>query len=423
MSCQFHKMKFQSLRGMNDIYPPEIYSWDKLLKRVSSVAQCYNFSETKTPLLEPTALFQRGVGEATDIVEKEMYTFEDRNGESLTLRPEGTASVVRSLVQHNILRENPIQKLFYIGPMYRHERPQKGRYREFYQFGFEYFGPQTAGAEAELMTLHWDIFKSLNLSDAIELHINSLGCSDCRKKYNEKLSKLLENKKKELPESFHSRIYKNPQRIFDQKDEASQKIAKDLPVLLHEICQSCKVHHEELKVTLSNINVPFIEDPYIVRGIDYYTRTTFEFITDKLGAQSTVCGGGRYDGLVEQLGGPKTAAAGCAAGVERLVLLCKQLEGEETAMGPDIFLIYPSEENFTQVQSLCHQWRSKGLRVDMCVEIQSMKKQMKQAHRCHARFCGIFGNEEASTNSLMLKDMSKGSQNKVELEKVIEYLR
>ncbi len=408
---------------MNDIYPPQIYSWDKLLKTVSSVAGYYNFSEIKTPILEPTALFQRGVGEFTDIVEKEMYTFEDHNGESLTLRPEGTASVARSLIQHNVLRENPIQKLFYIGPMYRHERPQKGRYREFYQFGFEYFGPETAMSDAELMTLHWDIFKSLSLNDAIELHINSLGCSDCRRKYNQRLSKLLEGKKKELPKSFHPRIYKNPQRVFDQKDEASQKIVSDLPILLNEICAACEVHHNKLKEGLSNFNVPFVEDPYIVRGIDYYTKTAFEFVTDKLGAQSTVCGGGRYDGLVEQLGGPKTAAVGCAAGIERLVLLSQELEGVKSVVGPDIFLIYQSEENFMQVQSLCHQWREKGLRVDMCVDIQPMKKQMKQADRCYARFCGILGHEEALSGSLMLKDMRKGSQNKVTLEKVIEYLR
>jgi histidyl-tRNA synthetase len=305
---------------MNDILPPEIHIWHKLEESLRNICGRFGFEEIRTPVLEQTALFKRGVGEDTDIVEKEMYSFTDKGGENISLRPEGTASVVRSLVENSWFRANPVTKMYYIGPMYRYERPQKGRFRQFNQFGIELLGVQDAKADVEVIALMDMLLKEFRL-EKVELHINSIGCDTCRPPYKKILTAELEKIKDQLPQDFLHRIQTNPQRVFDLKDEKVQKLSEKLPVLMDHLCKECKTHFAGVKSGLETLKIPFIVNPKIVRGLDYYTKTAFEFLSSDLGSQSTVCGGGRYDKLVEQFGGPATPAVGFGMGLERFVLI------------------------------------------------------------------------------------------------------
>lgn len=415
-------MKFQSVRGMNDIFLPEIFLWQEVEEAIRQTCLNFGYSEIRTPIVENTELFKRGVGGDTDIVEKEMYTFTDRNGDSLSLRPEGTASVVRAITEHSLLNENPLLKLYYTGPMFRHERPQKGRYRQFYQFGIEYLGSAHAFADVEVMDLQVQLLKQLDVYQDVELRVSSVGCPDCRTPYKEKLIKILETKKTELPEDVQKRMYTNPQRIFDHKDEKVQKIASELPVLLDSLCETCKKHHGSVLEGLSSLGIKYVIDPKIVRGLDYYTQTAFEFVTNKLGAQATVCGGGRYNKLVGQFGGQETPAVGFGMGIERLALLLQQ-KNQPEAPAFDVFFVYPEEKGLIPSAKLCADLRRNGFRCDMDYQGRSMKAQMKRADKLKARFAAIIGGNEIDKGVVVLKDMAKQSQQEVATDKLIEFLK
>lgn len=411
-------MKIQSVRGMNDIFQPEITLWHKIESDIRDACRVFGFSEIRTPILEPTELFKRGVGSDTDIVEKEMYTFADRNGDSLTLRPEGTASVVRAIVEHGLLGENPTLKLYYMGPMFRHERPQKGRYRQFYQFGVELVGPDHPFADVEVLALQHLLLKKLGVDKFVELRISSVGCEQCRPAYKEKLISLLESKKSELPEDVQKRIHTNPQRIFDHKDEKVQKIAATLPVMVDSICESCRKHLNGVEEGLKAYKIPYTLDPKIVRGLDYYTQTAFEFVTDKLGAQSTVCGGGRYNKLIAELGGPESPAVGFGMGIERLSLLVQQLGAVEVD-SCDVAFVYPDEKGLPVAFQLCQELRLAGLHCEIDYQGRSMKSQMKRADKLKARYTVIIGGSEIERGMAVVKDMAARSQKDVPFDQLL----
>lgn len=407
---------------MNDIFQPEISLWHKIEAVIRETCHAYGFSEIRTPILEQTELFKRGVGSDTDIVEKEMYSFEDRNGDHLTLRPEGTASVVRALAEHNLLNENPVQKLYYMGPMFRHERPQKGRYRQFYQFGIESIGPSHAFADVEVMALQMHIFKKLGVSEFIELRISSVGCEQCRPQYKQLLVSEMEKKKSELPEDVIKRMSTNPQRVFDHKDEKVQKLAAQFPVMTDHLCDSCQTHLKTAQEGLKALHVPFVLDPKIVRGLDYYTQTAFEFVTDKLGAQATVCGGGRYNKLIAELGGPESPAVGFGVGIERLALLVEQVEAPKVDEF-EVMFIYPDERGLAPCFQYCAELRSHGVRAEMDYQGRSMKAQMKRADKIKANKVVIIGSQELDKGVAVVRYMNEKKQEEIGLSKLVAALK
>lgn len=406
---------------MNDIFDPQMTLWHKLEKAMSETSRAFGFSEIRTPIVEPTELFKRGVGSDTDIVEKEMYTFADRNGESLTLRPEGTAGVVRSVVENTLLNDNPILKLYYSGPMFRHERPQKGRYRQFYQFGVEYIGSSSPWADVEVMALQNQILSQLGLSEWVQLRVSSVGCDACRPVYKSLLTEKLEQRKTELPEEVVKRMATNPQRIFDHKAEAVQAIAATLPVMMDHLCQHCQAHQAGVESGLKELGVPFVCDPKIVRGLDYYTRTAFEFVTDKLGAQATVCGGGRYNKLVQELGGPDAPGIGFGMGIERIILLLEQLQ-PASADPFDAVLIYPDASGKLACVKYCSELRKLGLRADVDYHDRAMKAQIKKADKLRARYAIIIGSSELEKQVAVVKDMAAHAQTEIPFSELVSYI-
>jgi histidyl-tRNA synthetase len=407
-------MKFQSIRGMNDIGGEDIHLWRFVEKQVRSLYENFGFNPIITPELESTALFKRGVGDTSDIVEKEMYTFEDRNGDSLTLRPEGTASVVRAVLQNNWLHDSPILKLYYFMPMFRHERPQKGRYRLHYQFGLEIFGVQGAEADVEVIALQAAVFKKLEISN-LELFINSIGCNICRPPFREKLTTLLKAVADKLCGDCQRRIDKNPLRVFDCKVETCKQIAKTMPTQIDNLCEACVSHMNGVKSGLENLNINFKINPHIVRGIDYYNRTCFEFVSSNIGAQGTVCGGGRYDQLVEELGGKPTPGFGVGLGMERILLL---LESKKAAAQPqpDVSIVYADESGKNFGRKLSYDLRQLGLFVDYDLDGKSVKAQMKRANKTGARFCMVIGEQEVAQLKAKIKRMSDSQEQQVDLK-------
>lgn len=401
-------MDIKSLRGMNDILAPEIYLWHKVESVIRDVTRRFGYYEMRTPLLESTLLFKRGVGEGSDMVQKEMYSFEDKSGENISLRPEGTASVVRAVVEHNLLRENPVSKIYYLGEMFRHERPQKGRFRQFSQFGIELFGVAEAAADVEVIALAEVLLREVGLAENVQLHITSIGCnsSDCRPKYQKMLTSELLKYEKDLPEDFRSRIHTNPLRIFDQKDEKSKAIAAKLPRFTKEhLCTECRQHIGEVETGLSNVGIKYIYDEAIVRGIDYYNRTAFEFVTQDLGTQGTVCGGGRYDGLVKAFGGPDSPGIGFGLGMERLVMMLSQkIKIDEPRC--ELFLAYADENGKEFCLKTAHELRKQGFSVGVELTGKSVKAQLKYADKLKAQFCTVIGsNELANLGKIKVNDM------------------
>src|SRR3989338_8429873 len=313
-------MSYTSVKGMDDIVPPQSFLWADIEKKARHIFESFGFSEILTPVVERTELFTRGVGQTTDIVEKQMYTFLDKNGESLSLRPEGTAPVVRAYIEHQLYHPDPYQKFYYWGPMYRYERMQKGRYRQFYQFGVEVFGAESPRVDAETIFMLRELYDALGIKN-FEIQINSLGCKTCRPPFREKLFTFLKSKKSSLCEECQRRLEKNPLRILDCKNERCQGVAGEAPQLTHHLCAECKNHFDGVKVSLNQLNVVFTVNPHIVRGLDYYVKTAFEIVSSGLGAQNALGGGGRYDGLVAELGGPDIPAFGFACGIERLLMM------------------------------------------------------------------------------------------------------
>jgi histidyl-tRNA synthetase len=398
---------------MNDILPTESPLWQYLERQMQSVLAQYGYREIRMPVVEPTELFARGVGEHTDIVEKEMYTFDDRNGDSLTLRPEGTAGCVRAALQHGLLH-NQQQRLWYQGPMFRYERPQKGRYRQFYQIGVETFGMSGADIDVELILLSYRLFKKLGIADAVVLNINTLGSSESRGRYRKALVDYLEGKKEQLDEDSQRRLYVNPMRILDSKSASTQKLLDDAPDFDDFIDEESKDHFEHLCALLDTVGVPYVVNPRLVRGLDYYTKTVFEWMTDALGAQGTVCAGGRYDGLIPMLGGKPCPGSGFAMGIERILLLLQELNAvpDEIYNTVDVFMVAAGDEAQSAAVSVSETVRDAipEVRLQMNCGGGSFKSQMKKADKSGARFALIMGDQEVAQKIVQVKDLQGNNE-------------
>ena len=406
-------------KGTKDILPSEVYKWQKAEELFRKTAEKYGFTEIRTPVIEHTELFQRGIGDTTDVVQKEMYTFEIA-GRSLSLKPEGTAGVGRSFIENKLYADGLPAKYYYITPCYRYEKMQKGRQREFHQFGIEIFGSEKMLADAEVITLAYDFLKAFGIDD-VRLHINSIGCPKCRAEYRKALQDFLHPSYDKLCDTCKSRFERNPMRILDCKSPECKKIAEGAPRMLDYLCDDCRNAFEELKSLLDSLDVPYEVDPGIVRGLDYYTKTAFEFVSDKLGSQSTVCGGGRYDHLIEQLDGPATPGVGFGLGVERLLLIQEAcgLSGKAPASG-DVLVAPLGESAKLAALSLTKQMRAAGIRVIMDVMERGLKAQFKYADRIGARYVVVIGDEELAKGVVTLRDMNNSSQTQVAKESITE---
>lgn len=393
----------QAIRGMNDLLPDTLGLWQHIEQTTSAVLCAYGYREIRFPILEKTELYRRSIGEVTDIVEKEMYTFDDRNGDSLTLRPEGTAGCVRAGVENGLLH-NQYQRLWYAGPMFRHERPQKGRYRQFHQFGVEAFGMEGPDIDAELIILSARLWRSLGLRE-LSLQINTLGTAECRIHYRQKLVEYFEKHHSLLDEDSRRRLGSNPLRILDSKNPAMQAMIAQAPSLLEHLDGASRAHFDQLKAMLDDAAVAYTVNPRLVRGLDYYTRTVFEWVTGTLGAQGTVCAGGRYDGLVEQLGGRPTAAAGFALGMERLVELAAQQQIAGRNITPHVYFALMGDSATRRGMQLAELLRDEGLRVECNCGGGSLKSQMKRADRSGAAYALLLGESEVLANLVSIKSL------------------
>jgi histidyl-tRNA synthetase len=412
----------KNVPGMNDVLPTHVAAWQRLEDIARRVLTRYGFAEIRMPLLEDTALFTRGIGNDTQVVQKEMYTFIDRGGDSVTLRPEGTAGVVRSFVQHTLGRENPLLKVWYSGPMFRYERPQKGRLRQFHQIGAETFGSAQPLADAELIIMLDRLLGELGIKD-YRLELNSLGSAAERGPYLKKLVAALMAVREKLCDPCHQRLAKNPLRVFDCKNEACCAVLANAPTMLQTLTPAGRAHFDAVCAELKRAGVAFTINPRIVRGLDYYEHTAFEFLSNKLGSQSAFAGGGRYDRLVEELGGPPTPAVGFALGCERVVLLLEESgKTAPEARRNGIFLVGLGAADLQRARELVQTLRDAGLTADASLESKSLKAQMKQADRLGLRFAGIIGEEELKSGAVMLKDLGDGSQTAVPMDQLKERL-
>ena len=403
-------------RGTEDVLPKDSKLWQYIEKTAREVCELYGYQEIRTPVFENTELFQRGVGDTTDVVQKEMYTFEDKGGRSITLKPEGTATLVRSYIENSLYANPQPTKLYYIIPCFRYEKPQSGRLREFHQFGIECFGASSATTDAEIISLASLFLSSLGL-EGIKLNINSIGCPVCKKDYNEKLKSYFVQYKDQLCPTCLERLEKNPMRIIDCKSEICGRLAEKAPKMVDHLCEDCHSHFESTKERLDGMGIEYTVNPDIVRGLDYYTKTVFEFTSDCLGAQSTVCGGGRYSGLVEELGGKPADGIGFAAGLERLILVLKAQKGEnlQNEKGPKLFVATMGEEAEKMAQKLIFDLRNQGIRAEQDLCGRSLKAQMKYADKLSAEYSIVVGDNEIAENKGTLKNMSTGDSVEVEL--------
>ena len=400
-------------RGTKDILPGMVNGWRYVEQIIREACREFNYQEIRTPIFEHTELFQRGIGDGTDVVDKEMYTFTDRSGRSLTLRPENTASVVRSFVENKLYAEPMPLKVFYIGPMFRYDRPQAGRMRQFHQFGVEALGSESPVVDAEVIMLALTVLKKLGLKD-LKLKINSVGCPKCRPLHRKLLQDYFRPHLSELCEDCQSRFDRSPLRILDCKVDADKPFMAGAPKITDSLCDECKEHFETVKKLLTEAGVEYEVDSNLVRGLDYYTKTAFEIQYSPLGAQSAVGGGGRYDGLVEELGGPSTPGVGFAMGLERILLaLEKQNLLPETKEAVDVFAVIPDEGGVADAFRCVTALRNQGLVCDMNLVPRSMKAQMKQANREQAKFALIFGEEERSRGAVTVRNMADSSQEEV----------
>jgi histidyl-tRNA synthetase len=417
-------MKITSIKGFADIFPGEVEAWQWLEAKARQVFSVYNFAEIRIPILEKTELFSRSIGETTDIVEKEMYTFEDRDSRAqdavestkLTLRPEGTAGVVRAYVEAEMYKVEPVRKLYYLGPMFRRERPQKGRMRQFHQIGAEALGRADPFIDAEILLLLSDFFTAVGLTEPA-LQINSLGDSTCRPSYRETLLSFLRKRRDSLCGNCQRRIERNPLRALDCKEPGCIHATRDAPSIVDSLCDGCREHFATVKRLLNETQVKFALNPRMVRGLDYYCRTTFEWTTSLLGSQSAVAAGGRYDGLVEQLGGPAIPGVGFAMGVERLAMLLR-LQENVAAPGPSLFIVWLGDKARDWAFPAMHRLRRAGLIVEMDGETRSMKSQMRRADKLKAVSVLIVGENELTKGSAALRDMASKQQRDVNLNNI-----
>lgn len=402
-------------RGTEDILPNDSKIWRLIENTAHEICAKYGYKEIRTPVFEDTSLFSRGVGDTTDVVQKEMYTFNDKGGRSITLRPEGTASLVRSYIENSLYANPQPTKLYYLISCYRYEKPQSGRLREFHQFGLECFGSDSSATDAEIITLAFDFFKTLGVKD-LSLNLNSIGCEKCKPKYNEELKKYFSSHIDKLCDTCKDRLEKNPMRIIDCKSPVCQEVCANAPRMIDYLCEDCDSHFKQLTSYLDKLNIKYTIDPNIVRGLDYYTRTVFEITSDALGAQSTVCGGGRYNGLVEELGGKPTPGIGFAMGIERLILILKS-QGIELgeSLGPNIFVASIGDNASLTAQKLVYDLRNKGLWAERDLCDRSVKAQMKYANKLGACYSIVIGDDEVLNNKASLKNMNTGEETIVEL--------
>ncbi len=393
----------QSIRGMHDILPSQSASWQYLETTIRRLFNSYGYRELRTPIIEPTELFSRGIGEVTDIVEKEMYTFTDRNGDSLSMRPEGTASCVRAGIQHGLLH-NQQQRIWYTGAMFRHERPQKGRYRQFYQAGIETYGVATPDIDAEVIVLAARLWKQLGLKN-IKLQLNTLGSDEARQQYRKVLIDYFSAHYDQLDEDSQHRLHKNPLRILDTKNPNLKDLVAAAPNLIEYLDQESKQHFEGLRARLDSLEIDYEINPRLVRGIDYYNRTVFEWVTEELGAQGTICAGGRYDGLVKQLGGRETPACGFGIGLERLLLLMESQKIQTPALKPHIYRILEGEEAQIAGVKLAETLRDTHAHLSLQCNLAagSLKAQIKRADKSGAEYAIILGDREIEENSITIK--------------------
>lgn len=401
--------------GTEDVIPKNINKWNTVENIARDVASMYGFKEIRIPTFENTELFQRSVGETTDVVQKEMYSVIAKETK-FTLRPEGTAGTIRAMMQNGLLNEAMPQKVFYILSCFRHERPQAGRLREFHQFGVEMAGSPLPSADADVISMAHDIINMLEIKN-VELKINSIGCPKCRAEYHKALKGYFENKKDKLCDTCLSRLEKNPMRILDCKSPVCSEIAKDAPLILDYLCDECSEHFEKLKSYLNNLDIKFTVDPKIVRGLDYYTKTVFEFVTTDIGAQGTICGGGRYDGLIEQMGGQKTPALGFAMGLERLIMT---MENQGISFADDMqcsLYIAPMDESIVPyTMKLAAELRSTGLWVEYDTVGRGLKSQMKYSDKLRAAFTMVLGENELKEKKAKLKNMKTGEETDIVLD-------
>ncbi|WP_416696083.1 histidine--tRNA ligase [Candidatus Pseudothioglobus sp. Uisw_050_01] len=415
--------KIQAIRGMNDLLPADSTLWSSLDETISNLLISYGYKYCRTPIVESTETFSRAIGEVTDIVEKEMYTWEDNNGNSLTLRPEGTASVVRMMIEHNLPREG-IQKVFYNGPMFRHERPQKGRYRQFHQVGAEVFGASDAKIDAELISISDSLWKSLGINARLE--INSLGSKESRSAYRNILTAFFNENISQLDEDSLRRLKTNPLRILDSKNKDLELLISNAPKMIDHLDDESKEHFTILKTYLDNLDIPYEVNPKLVRGLDYYNQTVFEWISNDLGSQGTICGGGRYDGLVEKMGGSPTPAIGFAMGLERIALLIQDKKSQIVIKRCQLYFVTLGDKAQIESMKLSKKILQALPNITLSNDLSmgSLKSQMKKADKSNADFALILGEEELSNNQLSIKPLKgQGVQQSIELEGIIQHLQ
>lgn len=409
----------RKIKGTEDIMPKDSYKWQFLEGLMRNQADSYGFKEVRTPVFEQTALFARGVGETTDVVQKEMYTFSTKGDDSITLRPEGTAGAVRAFLEHNVQNDGLPSKQYYLTTCYRYEKPQAGRQREFHQFGMEIFGTKNPCADAEVICLVNGLFEVLGLEN-IRLEINSIGCPECRAKYHQILKDYFSQYTDKLCETCLGRLERNPMRIIDCKSPVCSEIAKDAPKMIDYLCDECKDHFEKVKSFLDTANVKYEINPSIVRGLDYYTKTVFEFVSDNIGAQGTVCGGGRYDGLVEELGGQSTPSLGCAMGIERLMLLLEasgvEIPQPETT---DLYIASMGDNAQLKAFDIAQKARNSGFSAQCDIVGRGLRPQMKFADKIGAKFSIVLGDNELAQGKAEIKNMETGDKKEISLNDFI----
>ena len=415
--------KIQAIRGMNDLLPADSQIWGFLDSTINNLLLSFGYKYCRTPNVESTETFSRAIGEVTDIVEKEMYTWKDNNGDSLTLRPEGTAGVVRMMIEHNLPREG-IQKVFYNGPMFRHERPQKGRYRQFHQVGAEVFGASDAKIDAELISITDSLWKSLQIN--AQLEINSLGSAASRASYRETLTGYFSDNKDRLDEDSSRRLKTNPLRILDSKNKDLEVLIAKAPKMIDHLDRESNEHFKSLKNYLDHLEIPYKVNPKLVRGLDYYNKTVFEWVSNELGSQGTICGGGRYDGLVEKMGGNPTPAIGFAMGLERIALLIHDKSKQLISDRPHLYFLSMGESAHFESMKISRQILEVMPKITITndITIGTLKSQMKKANKSGADYALILGEEELAKNVLGLKPLKgQGVQQSIELEGIIQHLQ
>lgn len=406
----------KAIKGTKDVLPKDVHKNQYIEATALDIASKFGYKEIRTPVFEHTELFQRGVGDTTDVVQKEMYTFDDKGGRSITLRPEGTAGAVRSYLENGLCNEALPQKVCYLTSCYRYEKPQAGRLREFHQFGVECFGSASPLADAEIIALAKSLFDTLGVKD-LSLEINSIGCPTCRAEYHKALKEYFSSRKDELCDTCKSRLDRNPMRILDCKSPICHEIAEGAPVVIDYLCDECKEHFENVQKYLKAQNIEYTINPQIVRGLDYYTKTVFEFVSNSIGAQGTVCGGGRYDGLVEELGGQHTPSLGFAMGIERLMLLmeaqgCEFPEAEK----PDLFIVALGEKATLKAVEIAKDMREEGFSALLDLNQRSVRAQMKYADKLGAKFNVVIGDNEVEAKTAKLKNMQTGEETEINLD-------